>query len=29
MGRVEIDSAPGKGCRLEVILNSKALPEQA
>jgi PAS domain S-box-containing protein len=26
-GRVEIDSAPGKGCRLEVILNSKALPE--
>ena len=28
-GRVEIDSAPGKGCRLEVILNSKALPEQA
>jgi len=22
-GRVEIDSAPGKGCRLEVILNSK------
>lgn len=28
-GRVEIDSAPGKGCRLEVVLNSKALPEQA
>ena len=28
-GRVEIDSSPGKGCRLEVILNSKALPEQA
>lgn len=28
-GRVEIDSAPGKGCRLEVILNSKALPTQA
>lgn len=28
-GRVEIDSAPGKGCKLEVILNSKALPEQA
>ncbi len=28
-GKVEIDSAPGKGCRLEVILNSKALPEQA
>jgi len=28
-GRVEIDSAPGKGCRLEVILNSKVLPEQA
>ncbi|MDO6430947.1 PAS domain S-box protein [Flavitalea sp. BT771] len=27
-GKVEIDSAPGKGCRLEVILNSKALPEQ-
>ncbi|HEY4107541.1 PAS domain S-box protein [Puia sp.] len=27
-GRVEIDSAPGKGCRLEVILNSKVLPEQ-
>ncbi len=26
-GRVEIDSAPGKGCRLEVILNSKVLPE--
>jgi PAS domain S-box-containing protein len=26
-GRVEIDSAPGKGCRLEVVLNSKALPE--
>jgi len=26
-GRVEIDSAPGKGCRLEVILNSKAIPE--
>jgi PAS domain S-box-containing protein len=28
-GKVEIDTAPGKGCRLEVILNSKALPEQA
>lgn len=28
-GRVDIDSAPGKGCKLEVILNSKALPEQA
>jgi len=28
-GKVEIDSAPGKGCRLEVILNSKAMPEQA
>jgi len=28
-GKVEIDSAPGKGCRLEVILNSKVLPEQA
>jgi len=27
-GRVEIESAPGKGCRLEVILNSKVLPEQ-
>jgi len=27
-GRVEIESAPGKGCKLEVILNSKALPEQ-
>jgi PAS domain S-box-containing protein len=27
-GKVEIESAPGKGCRLEVILNSKALPEQ-
>ncbi len=26
-GRVDIDSAPGKGCRLEVILNSK-VPEQ-
>ncbi|HVS94839.1 MAG TPA: response regulator [Puia sp.] len=26
-GKVEIDSSPGKGCRLEVILNSKALPE--
>ena len=25
-GRVEIDSSPGKGCRLEVILNSKVLP---
>ncbi|HMH20658.1 MAG TPA: PAS domain S-box protein [Puia sp.] len=25
-GRVEIASAPGKGCRLEVVLNSKALP---
>ncbi len=28
-GKVEIDSSPGKGCRLEVILNSKALPDQA
>jgi PAS domain S-box-containing protein len=28
-GKVEIESAPGKGCRLVVILNSKALPEQA
>jgi signal transduction histidine kinase len=28
-GKVEIESAPGKGCRLEVVLNSKALPEQA
>ena len=28
-GKVEIDSSPGKGCKLEVILNSKALPEQA
>src|SRR6185312_14499339 len=28
-GKVEIDSSPGKGCRLEVILNEKALPEQA
>jgi PAS domain S-box-containing protein len=27
-GKVEIDSSPGNGCRLEVILNSKALPEQ-
>jgi PAS domain S-box-containing protein len=27
-GKVEIDSSPGKGCRLEVILNSKALPDQ-
>ena len=26
-GRVEIDSAPGRGCRLEVILNTKVLPE--
>jgi PAS domain S-box-containing protein len=26
-GKAEIDSSPGKGCRLEVILNSKALPE--
>jgi len=26
-GKVEIESAPGKGCRLEVILNSKVLPE--
>ena len=25
-GRVDIESSPGKGCRLEVILNSKALP---
>jgi PAS domain S-box-containing protein len=28
-GKVEIESAPGKGCQLIVILNSKALPEQA
>jgi two-component system sensor histidine kinase UhpB len=28
-GRVEIVSSPGKGCRLEVILNSKVMPEQA
>jgi PAS domain S-box-containing protein len=28
-GKVEIDTAPGRGCRLEVILNSKVLPEQA
>ncbi|HXB94311.1 MAG TPA: PAS domain S-box protein [Puia sp.] len=28
-GKVEIDSSPGKGCRLEVILNSKVMPEQA
>jgi PAS domain S-box-containing protein len=28
-GKVEIESSPGKGCRLEVILNSKVLPEQA
>jgi two-component system, NarL family, sensor histidine kinase UhpB len=28
-GKVEIDSSPGKGCRLEVVLNSKAMPEQA
>ena len=27
-GKVEIDSSPGKGCRLEVILNSKALPPE-
>ena len=27
-GKVEIDSAPGKGCRLEVILNSKVLSDQ-
>src|SRR5882757_3299957 len=27
-GKVDIESAPGKGCRLEVILNSKVLPEQ-
>jgi PAS domain S-box-containing protein len=27
-GKVEIDSSPGKGCRLEVVLNSKALPDQ-
>ncbi|HWK06821.1 MAG TPA: PAS domain S-box protein [Puia sp.] len=26
-GKVEIESAPGKGCRLEVILNSKVLSE--
>jgi PAS domain S-box-containing protein len=25
-GRVDMESAPGKGCRLAVILNSKALP---
>jgi PAS domain S-box-containing protein len=28
-GKVEIESAPGKGCQLVVILNSKGLPEQA
>jgi PAS domain S-box-containing protein len=28
-GKVEIESAPGKGCRLVVILNSKVLSEQA
>lgn len=28
-GKVEIDSSPGRGCRLEVILNSKVLPDQA
>ena len=28
-GKVEIESAPGKGCQLVVILNSKVLPEQA
>lgn len=28
-GKVEIESAPGKGCRLEVILNSKVVTEQA
>jgi two-component system sensor histidine kinase UhpB len=28
-GKVEIESAPGKGCQLVVTLNSKALPEQA
>ncbi|MHA4811635.1 PAS domain-containing sensor histidine kinase [Flavitalea flava] len=27
-GSVDIESAPGKGCRLEVILNSKAIPEE-
>jgi PAS domain S-box-containing protein len=27
-GKVEIESAPGKGCQLVVVLNSKALPEQ-
>jgi PAS domain S-box-containing protein len=27
-GKVEIDSSPGNGCRLEVILNSKAMPEE-
>ncbi len=27
-GKVEIESAPGKGCRLVVILNSKVLTEQ-
>jgi PAS domain S-box-containing protein len=26
-GKVEIDSSPGKGCRLVVILNSKAMPD--
>jgi signal transduction histidine kinase len=28
-GKVEIESAPGKGCQLTVVLNSKALPEGA
>ena len=28
-GKVEIESAPGKGCQLVVTLNSKAMPEQA
>jgi PAS domain S-box-containing protein len=28
-GKVEIESAPGKGCQIVVVLNSKALPEQA
>ena len=27
-GRVEIESAPGKGCKIEVILHSKAFSEQ-
>ena len=28
-GKVEIESAPGKGCQLTVVLNSKAVGEQA